>query len=316
MASGHVSRAVAGWQDRLLALMAGAEAELNFADEDDVEVGEAVARRLTAGMEGTFGRARRMAGAAGGGGDRRGAVGGDRGTAERRKIDFDQCLGSTRAGDRVADRRNDARRDRNPARARRDRDALFGYGRNPLRRRRCYRGDRDRPGKGCGRGGRHPAVARRRRRTYPNIRVRSSSRRRPIAGAAMRRPKPARRVATSAVSAATGEGMDRLHRTIVAMARTLLPREGEAALRQRQRAALAEASEWLTIEPGSREEGDLILLAERLRTLGDGARPDHGTRRSRGYARRPVRAFLHREMMFHVKHRIGGSAVDLECALR
>ncbi|HKX90166.1 MAG TPA: GTPase, partial [Sphingopyxis sp.] len=67
------------------------------------------------------------------------------------------------------------------------------------------------------------------------------------------------------LSAATGEGMDRLHRYIVDMARTLLPREGEAALRQRQRAALAEAREWLTVERGSREAGDLILLAERLR---------------------------------------------------
>ena len=67
------------------------------------------------------------------------------------------------------------------------------------------------------------------------------------------------------LSAATGEGMDKLHRYIVDMARTLLPREGEAALRQRQRAALAEASDWLTIEAGSREASDLILLAERLR---------------------------------------------------
>src|SRR3546814_4313541 len=46
MASGHVSRAVEGWQDRLLGLMAGAEAALNFADADDVEVGDAVGRRL------------------------------------------------------------------------------------------------------------------------------------------------------------------------------------------------------------------------------------------------------------------------------
>src|SRR3546814_10697479 len=52
MANGHVSRAVEGWQDRLLALMAGAEAELNFADEDDVEVGEGVAQRLISGMAG------------------------------------------------------------------------------------------------------------------------------------------------------------------------------------------------------------------------------------------------------------------------
>lgn len=62
--------------------------------------------------------------------------------------------------------------------------------------------------------------------------------------------------------------MGQLHRYIVDMARTLLPREGEAALRQRQRAALAEAREWLTIEAGSRETRDLILLAERLRLAG------------------------------------------------
>ncbi|MGQ2931561.1 MAG: tRNA uridine-5-carboxymethylaminomethyl(34) synthesis GTPase MnmE, partial [Sphingopyxis sp.] len=37
MASGHVSRAVEGWQDRLLGLMAAAEAELNFGDEEDVQ---------------------------------------------------------------------------------------------------------------------------------------------------------------------------------------------------------------------------------------------------------------------------------------
>jgi tRNA modification GTPase len=67
------------------------------------------------------------------------------------------------------------------------------------------------------------------------------------------------------LSAATGEGMDRLHAAIVAMARTLLPREGEAALRQRQRAALAEAKGWLSIDPGTREAGDMILIAERLR---------------------------------------------------
>src|SRR3546814_2468822 len=45
------------------------------------------------------------------------------------------------------------------------------------------------------------------------------------------------------LSAATGEGMDRLHQYIVDMARTMLPREGEAALRQRQRAALADAKD-------------------------------------------------------------------------
>ncbi len=48
MASGHVSRAVAAWQARLLGLMAKAEAELNFADEDDV--GESVAGHLAGDM--------------------------------------------------------------------------------------------------------------------------------------------------------------------------------------------------------------------------------------------------------------------------
>src|SRR3546814_5198802 len=67
------------------------------------------------------------------------------------------------------------------------------------------------------------------------------------------------------LSAATGEGMDRLHQYIVDMARTMLPREGEAALRQRQRAALADAKDWLMAEAGSRDMGDLILVAERLR---------------------------------------------------
>ncbi len=59
--------------------------------------------------------------------------------------------------------------------------------------------------------------------------------------------------------------MDKLHRYIVEMALTLLPREGEATLRQRQRDALAETRSWLMIERGSREVSDLILLAERLR---------------------------------------------------
>lgn len=57
---------------------------------------------------------------------------------------------------------------------------------------------------------------------------------------------------------------------IVALARTLLPREGEAALRQRQRAALDDARDWLQIAAGSREASDLVLIAERLR-LASGA---------------------------------------------
>src|SRR3546814_2378526 len=50
MASGHVSRAVAAWQDRLLTLMAAAEAELNFSDEDAVDDYDDAAQRLVTGM--------------------------------------------------------------------------------------------------------------------------------------------------------------------------------------------------------------------------------------------------------------------------
>ncbi|WP_428631688.1 hypothetical protein [Sphingopyxis sp.] len=110
--------------------------------------------------------------------------------------------------------------------------------------------------------------------------------------------------------------MDKLHQYIVAKARTLLPREGEAALRQRQRLALAEAQGWLRIEAGSREANDLILLAERLR-LGAGAL-DRITGRAGVDDMLDVlfRALLHRKMMFHVKHRIGRGAVDSHSALR
>src|SRR3546814_3302815 len=47
---GHVSRAVAAWQDRLLTLMAAAEAELNFSDEDDVDAYDDAAQRLVTDM--------------------------------------------------------------------------------------------------------------------------------------------------------------------------------------------------------------------------------------------------------------------------
>lgn len=68
------------------------------------------------------------------------------------------------------------------------------------------------------------------------------------------------------LSAESGEGMTALHQAIVAVARDLLPREGEVALRQRQREALAEAANWL--DGGEGEDSardDLILIAERLR---------------------------------------------------
>jgi tRNA modification GTPase len=67
------------------------------------------------------------------------------------------------------------------------------------------------------------------------------------------------------ISALTGQGMDTLHCRIVAMARQILPAEGEAALSQRQRRALADAAKWLDVAVHSPEAGDPILLAERIR---------------------------------------------------
>jgi tRNA modification GTPase len=263
-ASGHVSRAVAGWQDRLLGLMAGAEAELNFADEDDVEVGEAVAQRLIAGM---------------------GALGDELGAwlarpaaeviaeglsvviagppnagkstlinalAQRELAIVSPVAGTTRdvietplALDGIAMRFSDTAGlraesaddietigiDRAKA-AIEAADILLWLG-----------APKDVPD--------HPRAI---------LIAAQVDRWRGEAGAEAEAAH-----CDLILSAATGEGMDKLHRYIVEMARTLLPHEGEAALRQRQRAALAEARDWLTIEAGSREAGDLILIAERLR---------------------------------------------------
>jgi tRNA modification GTPase len=62
-----------------------------------------------------------------------------------------------------------------------------------------------------------------------------------------------------AVSARTGEGMDRLGALIGDRARKLLPGEGEVALNRRQKAVLAECADALRASEGSR---DLILIAE------------------------------------------------------
>lgn len=264
MASGHVSRAVAGWQDRLLALMAGAEAELNFADEDDVEVGEAVARRLIAGMEALSGElgewlARPAAEVIAeglsvviAGPPNAGKSTLINALAQRELAIVSPIEGTTRdvietplALDGIAMRFSDTAGIRGEGA-----DVIEAIG---IDRARAAVGAADillwlGPPKDAPEHPRAILVAAQADRWRGDAAAE--------AGAAC---------CDLAVSAATGEGMDRLHRTIVAMARTLLPREGEAALRQRQRAALTEASEWLTIEPGSREEGDLILLAERLR---------------------------------------------------
>ncbi|NJS14920.1 MAG: GTP-binding protein, partial [Sphingopyxis sp.] len=68
-----------------------------------------------------------------------------------------------------------------------------------------------------------------------------------------------------ALSAKMGAGLEALHTAIVARARDLVPGEGEAALHSGQRAALADAAQWLAVATGSIEAGDAILLAERIR---------------------------------------------------
>lgn len=264
LASGHVSRAVEGWQERLLGLMAGAEAELNFADEDDVETGDAVARRLIAGMGDLsvelgdwLARPAAEVIAEGLSVVIAGPPNAGKSTlinalAQRELAIVSPVAGTTRdvietpmALDGIAMRFSDTAGLRaesaddiemigiDRAKAAVDAaDILLWLG-----------APKEAPD--------HPRAIL-------------------IAAQADRWRGDAAFDARAAhcdliLSATTGEGMDKLHRYIVEMARTLLPREGEAALRQRQRAALVEARDWLTIEEGSREASDLILLAERLR---------------------------------------------------
>ncbi|WP_447766222.1 tRNA uridine-5-carboxymethylaminomethyl(34) synthesis GTPase MnmE [Sphingopyxis panaciterrae] len=267
MASGHVSRAVEDWQDRLLGLMAGAEAELNFADEDDVEVGESVAQRLILGMgelaselDNWLARPAAEVIAEGLSVVIAGPPNAGKSTlinslARRELAIVSPVAGTTRdvietplALDGIAMRFSDTAGlradgaddiemigiDRAKA-AVEAADILLWLG-------------------------------------APDAAPSHALCLRIAAQADHWRGDPDAEAAAAScdliLSAATGEGMDTLHAAIVAAARTLLPREGEAALRQRQRAALAEAKDWLTVEARSREASDLILLAERLRLAG------------------------------------------------
>jgi tRNA modification GTPase len=63
------------------------------------------------------------------------------------------------------------------------------------------------------------------------------------------------------LSAGTGQGMDVLHHKLVATARTMLPGESETALNARHRAALADAADALTAI-----SHDPLLIAEALRS--------------------------------------------------
>jgi tRNA modification GTPase len=264
MANGHVSRAVAEWQDRLLTLMAGAEAELNFADEDDVEVGEGVAQRLIAGMGALAGeldewlvRPAAEVIAEGLSVVIAGPPNAGKSTlinalAQRELAIVSPVAGTTRdvietslALDGIAMRFSDTA-------------GLRGEGVDVI--------------EAIGIDRAKAAVAAADILLWLGPPKDAPDHPRPIRIAAQVdrwRGDAAAEVEAAhcdlILSAATGEGMDRLHRHIVTMARTLLPREGEAALRQRQRDALAEARDWLLIVPRSPEARDLILLAERLR---------------------------------------------------
>ncbi len=264
MASGYVSRAVDRWQAQILALSAGAEAELNFADEDDVEAGESVAQHMVAGMTVlahdlsswlaqpaaetiSEGLSVVIAGPPN--------VGKStliNALAQRELAIVSPIAGTTRdvietplALDGIAMRFSDTAGLRAEGA-----DAIETIG-------------IDRAQAAVAKAdillwlGAPDAAP-----DHPHcLRIAAQVDR-------WRGDPEAEAVAAQSdliLSAATGEGMERLHAAIVTQARALLPREGEAALRRRQRAALSEAMAWLAIEPESREAEDLILLAERLR---------------------------------------------------
>ena len=258
LASGHVSRAVAAWQERLLRLMAGAEAELNVA------VGEAVTRHLVEAMatlaaelDEWLARPAAEVIAEGLSVVIAGPPNAGKSTllnalAQRELAIVSPVAGTTRdvietplALDGIAMRFSDTA-------------GLRGEGADAIE---AIGIDRARAAVEAADillwlGPPHEMP------DHPRCIL--------IAAQADRWRGDAAREAEAAgcdliLSATTGEGMDRLHSHIVAMARTLLPRVGEAALRQRQRAALADARDWLHIDARSRGAEDLILLAERLR---------------------------------------------------
>ncbi len=267
MASGHVSRAVEAWQDRLLNLMAGAEAELNFADEDDVEVGEGVAQRLISGM-----------------GELAAEL--DAWLARPAAEVISEGLSVVIAGPPNAGKSTliNALAQRELAIVSPEAGTTRDVIETPLALDGIAMRFSDTAGlRGEGAGAIEAIGIDRARAAVDSADILlwlGSPKATPehpraimIAAQADRWRGDAAAEAEAArcdlmVSAATGEGMDKLHSYIVDMARTLLPREGEAALRKRQREALVEAQDWLVITPGSREARDLILLAERLRLAG------------------------------------------------
>lgn len=75
--------------------------------------------------------------------------------------------------------------------------------------------------------------------------------------------QPADSSADITLSAVTGHGMDVLHHRLAALARSLLPGEGEIALTARQRKVIDEAAGWLALAEA--ETHDPIILAENIR---------------------------------------------------
>lgn len=264
MASGHISQAVAEWQDHLLGLMAAAEAELNFADEDDVETGGAVSAKILAGMsalakEWKIWLARPVAEVISDGLSVviAGPPNAGKSTlinalAQRELAIVSPVAGTTRdVVETNLSLGGIAMRFADTAGLRGDTsDAIEAIGIDRARTAidmadiLLWLGTpADAP--------HHKQLI----RVAAQQDLRSNS-------------EDWASVVTESdivISADTGEGMEQLHDLIVARAKDLLPKEGEAALRKRQRAALADALQWIDIRPSSREENDLILQAERLR---------------------------------------------------
>lgn len=263
-ATGHVSRVVEGWQAALLGLAAGVEAELNFADDDDVEVGKGVTERAVAGMAGLAadmdawlqrpaaevvneGLMVVIAGPPNAGKSTL-----INALAQRELAIVSPVAGTTRdvietalALDGIAMRFADTAGMRSAGV-----DAIETIG--------------------IERAGQAAAAADillwlGMPDTAPAHRLCLTV----AAQADVMRGDAAWDAASAradvVVSAHSGEGMAALHAAIVGAARTLLPREGEAALRARQREALAEAADWLRGHGGDAEAHDMILIAERLR---------------------------------------------------
>lgn len=264
MANGHISQAVQQWQDQLLTLMAYAEAELNFSDEDDVEGGDSIAATICGGTKELAqqwdawlarpvaeviaeGVSVVIAGPPNAGkstlinalAQRELAIVSPIAGTTRDVVETNLSLGgiamrfSDTAGIRAEtqDAIEKIGIDRAKA-AIEQADILLWLG-NPDA------------------APHHPRLIR-------------------IAAQADRHLADSLWAEQSTkcdliISAADGTGMEALHEHIVKAAQTILPKEGEAMLRKRQRAALVQARQCLDIEEGSRQASDLILLAENLR---------------------------------------------------